>query len=561
MAKHAYELNSDFSGTDSGSDGSDSTPIREIYSVNKDLPLDFSERESGSNNSSANISIGQISVAYNSSAQTRIWKDYVVSSLPPLLSLFSSISTMYAAQDVIKQALMAMGYEPDDIISDGQDTEAQSQLAITILTKAALWGLPMFTIAANSVLRYFSWLKVWDFLQKLRTQNSLRAYLPLLPYLLFAAPTDISDTTMNVLMSETLEKEWPTLAIKIESVLSLCFLLPINIHGVWGQHERLKFAYEKYTTGDDRKLLSRRLEAIFYELKNLPVEEQGERLNDLGQTGGFSGMPGGHSPRSYQEIMALTPEQLKRLAENICEEANLPDGSSWKSTVATGASIVFSLLAGAATMRSPYIFYTKTCEWPVEVAWALSTISGLTKAAFYMGSYDSLMWHVKHYNRLFGSAPVLYGLGAVLMVISAAGFWEVAERALAVAFEKATEDPTVWYRLLESIIFLAGVVSNTNAAAALVALKMEENRQNKLPAQLDLATGFKKRASEILQPKLDTVSTDEEQPLNFNSSNGASSSSSCCFSFFFRPGEQSIKYKGIFGPLQRVAGLAMGFNF
>jgi hypothetical protein len=489
-------------------------------------------------------------------------KNQILQMLIPVCSIASSASTMYAAQDIVKQVLTAMGYESNDIASDGQDSDIQASLAIIILANIAIWGIPLSTIGANSVLRYFSELKVADFLKSLMAQNSMKAYLPLLPYLFFAIPTDISDTTINVAMSATLKEEWPSFAIKVESLLSFLFLLPINIYGINTLHDRLKLVYDKYTTGEDKKLLSRRLEAIFYDLKSSSEDDKLEKQNRICTISGIN-PPGVHlnddqqarqEVLSYDDIRNLKLAQLKKLAEDYCKTYNLPDGSSWASTVATGISVLFSLSAGAATMRSPYVFYTNTCGFPGPVAWALSTISGVTKAAFYMSSYDNIMWYAKHYNRLFGSAPVIYGIGAVLMAMSAAGFWEVAERALAVAFKTVAEDPTWWYISLESIIFLAGVVANTNGAAALATLKMEENRQNKLKTP-DVATAFKERASEVLKISAESRN-DEEQPLM-----GGEVHVGCCsaFSFFGSP-EEAPRYSGPLAPLKRVANLAFGFN-
>ena len=208
-------------------------------------------------------------------------KNQVLQTLIPVCSTLSSVSTMYAAQDIVKQVLTAMGYEPNDIASDGQDSDIQASPAIIILANIAIWGIPLSTIGANSVLRYFSELKVADFLKSLMAQKSMKAYLPLLPYLLFAIPTDISDTTINVAMSATLKEEWPSFAIKVESLLSFLFLLPINIYGINTVHDRLKLVYDKYTTGEDKKLLYRRLEDIFYDLKCSSEEDKLKKLNQM----------------------------------------------------------------------------------------------------------------------------------------------------------------------------------------------------------------------------------------------------------------------------------------
>jgi hypothetical protein len=434
-------------------------------------------------------------------------KSQVLHKLLPVSSTLSSVSTMYAAQDVDKLVILALiamvDNELNDVASDGEDSDIQAQLARTILFNIAIWGLPMLTIVANSVMRYFTSLKVGVFLESLRAQKSKTAYLIVLGYLIFAGPTTISDTTINVAMSETLKKEWPPFAIIIESILSFIFLLPLNIYGIHTLHERMKLIYDSYITGDDKKLFSRRLEAIFYDLKNLPEAEQAEKLRPLLNIIRGAENMNDAQPVSYHEIMGLSREKLKQLAEEYCQQENLPDGSSWASTVATGITVLFSCSGGAATMRSPYLFYTNTCNILTPPSWMLTSISGLTKTAFYMAGYDSVMWYAKHYNRLFGSAPIRYGIGAALMAISAAGFWEVAQNAVAVVSDSRT-----WWTILSKIIILfEGIVANMSGAAALAILIMEENRLSKLNAP-DLATAFKERASEVL--KLSSESSDEE---------------------------------------------------
>lgn len=422
-------------------------------------------------------------------SQSSGWRQYIKPAILGTLVIASCVSTMYASKDVVDESLNGLGYDGNDDLSVGQN----SNLAVEISANFLLWGIPMLTIAANSVLRYFSAIKVQDTLPPLFVDNKKSVVV----YTLAAACTAFSDMCMNVLMSDRI-KHWPIVAIYAESALAFSFLLPINILGVQGIHGRLERFYERWFKGGvDRQQLYERLFAIHCALRNLPADEQPEKLRQM--LGTQSLTINNSDFMSVANIEAKDMEELSILVNDILKNTNLADGSSLGFGLVCAVTIALAVLGGAATMDSPINLYMGKFKFPFNAALIPSIISGITKSAAYSGFYDNLLRCLRHYPDLFSSAPFLYAIGAGLMALSAAGFWAVGENALTALFPNSTTQG--WFYLLETLIFLTGAVTNINGAAAQATYFSEEKRQSALDDLSDLATVFKKQADKVLFEK------------------------------------------------------------
>ena len=435
------------------------------------------------------------------------------------LSELSAISTLYGAQDALREFLTLIGYFPHDSESVGYDFESaggEHSLAATIFAEILLWAYPiLLTVDFNAILRAMPVPTAINYFKELWAKGASLAWAAAALFFVPAIASAAGDTLNNVLLSQKLKDEWPTLAIYTETVLSFTFLMPLNFYFISIFFKRAMYAWNKYFKNDDLKLAATQFKIISYLLRKIAPEAQAKALQDLYTAADLNRI---RAPITFEGLErnfeGKNFELLKSDVATICERLQLRDGNSNLSTFATGITVLLSLGSAAVTARTPYLCFTGVLNFPVWAAGLITANSAAVKFMTYLGSYDSLMLMFKHWNILFGASPIKWGIATVLAVLSGIGFLEVAQNGVNVAFSSMSEDLPWCYWSLVSMFFLAGPVTNLNSFY-LAALKVLQELKKVSPDYSpDLADGFAELEARILtMPSIEKVPSAEEERL------------------------------------------------
>lgn len=508
----------------------------------------------------------------------------------------SCVTTIFAEGDMLSY-LLSLVYHGKSV-------------AANVVTNYVAPG--MTTVPINGILRGVNFDRAKDAtILFFDGQKSCRRFLEgikyVLPYLVPAILTAGVDVYIGVYTSSSARALLPPLALKIETVLSFFYMLPIDFLGLYDLSGRAQRFSEKLRGIDDRQLVFERGMAVYAFLKNLTPAAQEQALREILNRRDKTTV-------QAESVTVPLPEQIKSMPRGaydnlvglICDDRNLNDGSSMLSQAAIPVSLVLSGMGGTATSYSPVENVYLKHHVPGYAAWPLGAVSGATKGAFYAVSYDTLFRFWRLGPQLF---PSLLTRISVPLVASFAGigFWEVASHAVkgftSMGYQqdmtstgmmpwydaedpdsRGKEDPPVWFYEVCALILWAGCVANTAACFSLLLRVMEKRRRAE--NGLDHAAAFLERANDILVTSKEMEAArisevpvepdDEERRLvdrgttGYNSidpvPSGAGSTgvpprlfsqSSACF---FQDSQPRRTF-GITGCLERTFGRMLGFNF